>query len=94
MDQPAIELAASRPGRARRIVAGALPRPGCSSAGRSSPSSAQGFTADDIAAVVDLYLAGTIATDHLTARTRPLEEANEALEDLREGRVMRSVLVP
>jgi D-arabinose 1-dehydrogenase-like Zn-dependent alcohol dehydrogenase len=54
----------------------------------------RGFTADDIAAVVDLYLAGAIATDHLTARTRPLEEANEALSDLREGRVLRSVIVP
>jgi D-arabinose 1-dehydrogenase-like Zn-dependent alcohol dehydrogenase len=54
----------------------------------------RGFTADDIAAVVDLFLAGAIATDHLTARTRPLEEANEALSDLREGRVLRSVIVP
>jgi alcohol dehydrogenase, propanol-preferring len=54
----------------------------------------RGFTAEDIAAVVDLYLAGSIVTDHLTARTRPLEEANEALDDLREGRVLRSVLVP
>jgi propanol-preferring alcohol dehydrogenase len=54
----------------------------------------RGFTADDIAAVVDLYLAGAITTDHLTAHTRPLEEANEALEDLRAGRVLRSVLVP
>lgn len=54
----------------------------------------RGFTAEDIAAVVDLYLAGAISTGHLTARTRPLDEANEALEDLRAGRVLRSVLVP
>ena len=54
----------------------------------------RGFTVDDIRAVVDLYLAGAIATDHLTARTRPLAEANEALHDLRAGRVLRSVLVP
>jgi len=54
----------------------------------------RGFTADDIAAVIDLHLAGAIATDHLTARTRPLEEANAALSDLREGRVLRSVIVP
>jgi propanol-preferring alcohol dehydrogenase len=54
----------------------------------------RGFTAADIAAVIDLYLAGAIATDHMTAGTRPLEEANEALEDLRNGRVLRSVLVP
>jgi 2-desacetyl-2-hydroxyethyl bacteriochlorophyllide A dehydrogenase len=54
----------------------------------------RGFTVDDIRAVVDLYLAGDIVTDHLTARTRPLAEANDALEDLREGRVLRTVLVP
>lgn len=54
----------------------------------------RGFTADDIRAVVDLYLAGAIRADHLTASPRPLEEANEALEDLRAGRVLRSVLVP
>jgi threonine dehydrogenase-like Zn-dependent dehydrogenase len=54
----------------------------------------RGFTAADIRAVVDLYLAGSLRTDHLTARRRPLEEANEALEDLRERRVLRSVLVP
>jgi propanol-preferring alcohol dehydrogenase len=54
----------------------------------------RGFTAGDIAEVIDLYLAGDLVTDHLTAGTRPLEEANEALEDLRNGRVLRSVLVP
>ena len=54
----------------------------------------RGFTAEDIAAVVDLYLGGAIVTDHLTSRARPLEEANEALDDLREGRVLRSVLCP
>jgi 2-desacetyl-2-hydroxyethyl bacteriochlorophyllide A dehydrogenase len=54
----------------------------------------RGFTIDDIGAVIDLYLAGRIVTDHLTAHVRPLEEANEALEDLRARRVLRSVLVP
>jgi propanol-preferring alcohol dehydrogenase len=54
----------------------------------------RGFTPDDIRAVIDLYLAGRIETDHLTAVARPLEEANEALEDLRMGRVLRSVLLP
>jgi D-arabinose 1-dehydrogenase-like Zn-dependent alcohol dehydrogenase len=54
----------------------------------------RGFTIKDIEEVIDLYLAGTIATDHLTARVRPLEEANEALDDLRAGRVFRSVLAP
>lgn len=54
----------------------------------------RGFTASDISEVVDLYLAGKLETSHLTASPRPLEEANEALEDLREGNVLRSVLVP
>ena len=54
----------------------------------------RGFTPDDIREVVELHLAGQVRTDHLTARLRPLEEANEALEDLRNGSVLRSVLVP
>lgn len=54
----------------------------------------RGFTADDIREVVDLHLAGALVADHLTQVARPLEEANEALEDLRAGRVLRSVLLP
>jgi Zn-dependent alcohol dehydrogenase len=44
--------------------------------------------------VIELHLAGTVVADHLTAHVRPLDEANEALDDLREGRVLRSVLAP
>jgi S-(hydroxymethyl)glutathione dehydrogenase/alcohol dehydrogenase len=54
----------------------------------------RGFTPDDIREVIDLYLDGGLQTDHLTARPRPLDEANDALEDLRAGRVLRSVLIP
>ena len=54
----------------------------------------RGFTADDIRKVIDLYLEGSLRTDHLTARVRPLEQANEALEDLRTGAVLRGVLIP
>jgi D-arabinose 1-dehydrogenase-like Zn-dependent alcohol dehydrogenase len=54
----------------------------------------RGFTIANIEKVIDLYLAGTITTDHLTTSVRPLVEANDALEDLRHGRVLRSVLVP
>jgi len=54
----------------------------------------RGFTARDIADVIDLYLAGALRTDHLTATVRPLEEANLAFDDLREGRGLRTVLVP
>ena len=54
----------------------------------------RGFTPDDIREVIDLHLAGRVRTDHLTAVQRPLEEGNDALEDLRAGRVLRSVLVP
>jgi D-arabinose 1-dehydrogenase-like Zn-dependent alcohol dehydrogenase len=54
----------------------------------------RGFTGDDIAAVVDLYLEGAIVADHLVETQRPLEQANEALADLGAGRVLRSVLVP
>ena len=54
----------------------------------------RGFTPGDIRDVIDLYLAGRLQTEHLTERLRPLAEANEALEDLRAGRVLRSVLLP
>jgi len=54
----------------------------------------RGFVPDDIADAIDLYLRGRIRTDHLLERVRPLAEANEALDDLRTGRVLRSVLVP
>jgi alcohol dehydrogenase, propanol-preferring len=54
----------------------------------------RGFTAEDIGDVIDLHLAGAVRVDHLTANVRPLEEGNEALDDLREGRVLRSVLLP
>ena len=54
----------------------------------------RGFTADDIADVIDLYLADSIRVDHLIGSVRPLEEGNEALEDLVAGRVLRPVLVP
>jgi Zn-dependent alcohol dehydrogenase len=49
---------------------------------------------EDIQDAIDLYLDGVIVANHLVERTRPLAEANEALDDLREGRVLRSVLVP
>lgn len=52
------------------------------------------FTRQDIRDVVDLYVRGEIVVDHLLTRLRPLEEANEAFEDLRQGLVLRSVLVP
>lgn len=54
----------------------------------------RGFTPDDIREVIDLFLAGTLRADHLIAVQRPLEEGNAALEDLRAGRVLRSVLIP
>lgn len=54
----------------------------------------RGFVPEDIRDAIDLYLAGTVTVDHLVESIRPLEEANEALEDLRAGRVLRSVLVP
>jgi D-arabinose 1-dehydrogenase-like Zn-dependent alcohol dehydrogenase len=54
----------------------------------------RGFVPADIKDAVGLYLDGNLAVDHLLEAVRPLEEANDALEDLREGRVLRSVLVP
>jgi len=54
----------------------------------------RGYVPDDIRDAVDMYLAGDLWIDHLVETIRPLEEANEALDDLRQGRVFRSVLTP
>lgn len=54
----------------------------------------RGFTPEDISWGIELYLDGTIRADHLTTSTQPLEEANEALDDLRQGRSLRTVLIP
>jgi propanol-preferring alcohol dehydrogenase len=54
----------------------------------------RGFVPDDIRDAIDLYLDGTLTVDHLVGSLRPLDEADRALEDLRAGRVLRSVLVP
>jgi D-arabinose 1-dehydrogenase-like Zn-dependent alcohol dehydrogenase len=54
----------------------------------------RGHVPADIAAAIELYRSGRLDVSHLTARTRPLEEADEALRDLREGRGLRSVLLP
>lgn len=54
----------------------------------------RGFVPDDIRDAIDLYLDGTLSVDHLVETVRPLEAANEALEDLKAGRVFRSVLTP
>lgn len=54
----------------------------------------RGFVPDDMRDAIDLYLDGTLAVDHLVERIGPLEEANDALDDLKAGRVFRSVLQP
>lgn len=54
----------------------------------------RGFLRDDITDAIDLYLDGTLSVDHLVQKVRPLAEANEALEDLKAGRVFRSILSP
>jgi 2-desacetyl-2-hydroxyethyl bacteriochlorophyllide A dehydrogenase len=52
----------------------------------------RGFVPDDIRDVIALHRSGAIVTDHLVSASRPLSEINEALDDLRAGRVMRSVV--
>jgi alcohol dehydrogenase, propanol-preferring len=52
----------------------------------------RGFVPDDIRDAMAMYLDGTLAVEHLVDHVRPLEEANDALEDLKAGRGFRSVL--
>lgn len=52
----------------------------------------RGFVPDDIRDVIALHRSGAISVDHLVSQRRPLDDVNAALDDLREGRVMRSVI--
>jgi alcohol dehydrogenase, propanol-preferring len=54
----------------------------------------RGFVQGDIEEAIQLRLDGRIAVDHLVQTLRPLEEAQGALDDLRAGRALRTVLVP
>jgi 2-desacetyl-2-hydroxyethyl bacteriochlorophyllide A dehydrogenase len=53
----------------------------------------RGFTRADIRRGLDWHRAGLIRTDHLTARRRPLEQLNEAIADLDDPRVVRTVIM-
>lgn len=53
----------------------------------------RGFVPDDIRDAIDLYLDGTLRVEHLVEHVRPLEQADEALEDLKAGRGFRTVLI-
>ena len=52
----------------------------------------RGYTPQDIRDVVELHRQGVITTDHLVQHPRPLQQVNEALDDLRQGNVLRSVI--
>lgn len=54
----------------------------------------RGFVPADIEEAIALRLDGRIALDHLVGTLRPLEEAQLALDDLRAGSGLRTVLVP
>ncbi len=60
----------------------------------ASVHGSRGFVPDDIREVLALHRSGLLKVDHLLGRQRPLSEANEALDDLEAGRVLRSVLIP
>lgn len=54
----------------------------------------RGFTPDDIREVVALEREGVLRTDHLISKRRPLAEVNDALQDLADGAVLRTVIEP
>ncbi len=58
----------------------------------ASVMGSRGFVPDDIRDVIDLHRTGAITVDHLLGTQRPLDELDEALDDLRAGRVLRSVI--
>lgn len=54
----------------------------------------RGFVPADIEEAIELRLDGRLSLDHLVNVIRPLEEAQEALDDLRAGRTLRTILTP
>lgn len=60
----------------------------------ASVHGSRGYTPADLRAVLNLYRGGEITTAHLTRRLRPLNEVNEALADLSDGAILRTVLTP
>lgn len=58
----------------------------------ASVMGSRGFTPQDIRDVIDLHRAGAIRVDHLLQTQRPLSEIGDALDDLKAGRVLRSVV--
>ena len=47
---------------------------------------------EDFGWILDMYMDGRLKLDELATRVRPLEELNEAFDDMQEGVVARSVL--
>jgi len=95
MDRLAIDVAGYR---ARVVFVGVSREPFAVSATELiwrelSLLGSRGFTRADIVAVLGLVRSGALSTEHLTAVRRPLIEADEALDDLRAGRVLRTVLM-
>lgn len=96
LDELAIAVAA--PG-ARVVLVGAAQKPFRARATdliwrELSVMGSRGFTARDVGDVLALHASGALRVDHLTAQVRPLAEANAALDDLRAGRALRTVLRP
>jgi len=49
---------------------------------------------EDFPELVSLYLAGALRLDELVSGRRPLEDAEDALQELAAGRALRTLLVP
>ena len=58
----------------------------------SAVAGSRGFTPRDIRDVIDLHRSGAITTDHLLNDRIPLDEINPALDALRAGETLRSVV--
>jgi len=54
----------------------------------------RGFVPADIEEAIAMRLDGSVTLDHLLGAQRPLEQAQQALEELRSGATLRSVLLP
>ena len=77
---------------ARRVGSALLSA--CAAAGLVAAAGGSGAAQPAAPPNVLLITLDTVRADHLVRVQRSLEEGNAALEDLRAGRVLRSVLIP
>lgn len=57
-------------------------------------SGSRGFTPADIVEVLEMRMSGALEVEHLVSSRRPLDEVQQAIDDLSDPQVLRTVITP